>query len=71
MEIQVYSSFFIMCLIIGIAIMIAMFMLVASMARKRHRDVTIWVLLSLFTSPLLICIILLIIGSKDKDDGFD
>lgn len=35
-----------------------------SMAKKRHRDPLGWVLLSLFISPLLTWIILLIAGDK-------
>lgn len=36
------------------------------MARKRHRDPLGWVLLSLFVSPLLSWIILLIVGDNES-----
>lgn len=68
METQIGLYVFI---ILSLCLVISMFVLVANMARNRNRNVTIWVLLSLFTSPLLMCFILLIIGSKDIDDGFD
>lgn len=42
--------------------LIGVYVLVAEMARKRHRNVAGWVLLSIFFSPILAIIILLIIG---------
>lgn len=38
-----------------------------NMARNRHRDPLGWVLLSLFVSPVLTWIILLIVGDKDDN----
>ena len=36
------------------------------MAKNRHRDPLGWILLSLFVSPLLTWIILLLVGDKDS-----
>ena len=47
-------------MILGAAI--GLFVLVAQIARKRHRNVVGWLLLSIFFSPILAIIILLIIG---------
>ena len=54
--------------IIAIGIAIGLYVLVALMAQKRHRNVVIWVLLSLLASPLLIAIILLAIGDSRKGE---
>lgn len=52
---------------------IALFVLVAVMAKKRGREVALWVLLSLFTTPVLVAIILLVIGDSDAErrNGYD
>lgn len=47
------------------AAVIGMYILVAVLAKKRNRNVALWVLLSIFASPLLIIIILLVIGNDD------
>jgi len=49
--------------ILGIAI--GLYVLVAVMAKKRHRNVVLWLLLSFLATPLLIAIILLCIGNSD------
>ena len=52
--------------ILGIGI--GLYVLVAVMAKKRNRNVVLWVLLSLVGTPLLMIIILLCIGDADEDN---
>jgi len=59
---------FIVGVLVFIAIAIGMYVLVAVMAQKRHRNVVLWILLSILVSPLIIAIILLAIGNSEKDD---
>ena len=58
----------IVCGLIFISITVGLYVLVAVMAQKRHRNVVVWVLLSLVVSPLIIAIILLVIGDSEKDE---
>ena len=48
-----------------IGLYIGLYVLVAVMAKKRNRNVVLWVLLSLFATPLLMIIILLAIGKEE------
>jgi hypothetical protein len=48
-----------------IGISIALFIIVALMAKNRNRNVVLWVLLSIIASPLLIILILLAIGNDE------
>ena len=48
-----------------IGISIALYIIVALMAKNRNRNVVLWVLLSIIASPLLIIIILLAIGNDE------
>lgn len=59
---------FIVGVLVFIGIAIGMYVLVAVMAQKRHRNVVLWVLLSILVSPLIIAIILLAIGDSEKDE---
>lgn len=52
--------------ILGIGI--GLYVLVAVMAKKRNRNVVLWVLLSLVGTPLLMIIILLCIGDADENN---
>ena len=58
-------------LIIGVMLYIGfsvgLYILVAIMAQKRNRNIALWVLVSIFASPLLIIIILLCIGKDEKE----
>ena len=54
------------CLII-VGIMVGLYVLVAVMAKKRNRNVALWVLLSILASPLIIIIILLVVGEDNGD----
>lgn len=53
--------------IICIGIAVGLYALVAVMAQQRHRNVVVWILLSMIASPLLMIIILLCIGDSQKD----
>lgn len=53
-----------------LAAIVGLYVLVAVMAKKRNRNVALWVLLSIIASPLLIIIILLVIGEDDRIDNF-
>lgn len=58
----------IIALIVGIFVLgiyVGMYVLVAVMANKRHRNAALWVLVSLFATPLLTIIILLCIGEDN------
>lgn len=52
-------------LLIFLGIYVGLYVLVAVMAKKRNRNVVLWVLLSLVATPLLMIIILLAIGKED------
>ena len=52
--------------LIIISITIGMYVLVAVMAKNRHRNIAIWILLSILATPLLMVIILLIIGEDES-----
>ena len=62
---------FIVGVLVFIGIAIGMYVLVAVMAQKRHRNVVLWILLSILVSPFIIAIILLAIGNSEKDEFRD
>ena len=43
----------------------------AVMAQQRHRNVAVWILLSMLSSPLIMVIILLCIGDSQTDSTGD
>ena len=49
-----------------LSIVIGLYVLVAIMAKNRHREVALWLLLSFIASPILIIIILLCIGDDER-----
>ena len=49
-----------------LALVIGLYVLVAVMAKNRHREVALWLLLSFIASPILIIIILLCIGDDER-----
>lgn len=49
-------------IVVIIGFVVGMYVLVAVMAQKRKRNVVIWILLSIVTTPVLMAIILLVIG---------
>ncbi len=53
--------------IVVAGIYIGFCVLAGYMAKKRHRNVILWVLLTFFTIPILMIIILLIIGDAEKE----
>lgn len=58
--------------VIIIGFVVGMYVLVAVMAQKRKRNVVIWILLSIVTTPILVAIILLVIGDavNGNEDGY-
>ena len=60
----------ILTVLFTIGIAVGLYVLVAVLAQKRNRNVAIWILLSLFATPLLMIIILLCIG-KDGNNTFE
>ena len=59
-------SFWIMllALLVGFVIWIALYVVVAMMAKMRNRNVALWVLVSILSTPLLAVIILLCVGKS-------
>lgn len=49
-----------------IGVFVGLYVLVAIMAKKRNRNVALWVLLSVIANPIIIIIILYFIGEDDK-----
>ncbi len=56
-------------ILIILGFVVGMYVLVAVMAQKRKRNVVIWILLSIVTTPFLMAIILLVIGNADRDQN--
>lgn len=52
--------------VLTLAFCIGIYALVGVMARRRNRDVALWVVLSFVLSPILIIIILLCVGKEEK-----
>lgn len=59
--------FAIIAALAGISITVGLYVLVAILAQQRHRNVVVWILLSMICSPLLMIIILLCIGDSQRD----
>lgn len=59
-------AFVLLAILFGIGVVIGMYILVALMAQKRRRNPALWVLVSIFASPLLAIIILLCIGKSSE-----
>lgn len=57
--------FVILCALFVIGFTTGLYVLVAVLAMNRHRNAAAWVFLSIFLTPLLGIILLLIIGEKD------
>lgn len=45
-----------------------MYVLVAVMAQRRNRNAALWILLSLFATPIFACLILLVVGKNRKGE---
>lgn len=61
----------ILLVIFAFGIGIGLYVLVGIMAKRRHRDVALWVILSFFTTPILAIIILLCVGDSDDGDNYN
>ena len=53
------------------AIAIGLYVLAGIMAKRRHRSVALWVIISILTTPILAIIILLCVGDSDEGDYYD
>lgn len=62
---SVLLLFVMIIFILGVAI--GSYVLVALMAKNRNRNVVVWILLSLVTTPLLMMLVLLIVGRDNSD----
>jgi len=60
--------FMIVFVLVAIGITIGLYVLVAVLAKNRHRNVVIWILLSILATPLLMAIILLVIGDSEIEN---
>lgn len=61
-------------ILIGIfifAIGIGLYVLTGIMAKRRHRNVALWVIISILTTPILTIIILLCVGDSDEYDHYN
>ena len=53
------------------AIAIGLYVLAGIMAKRRHRSVALWVIISILTTPILAIIILLCVGDSDEYDHYN
>lgn len=53
------------------AIAIGLYVLAGIMAKRRHRSVALWVIISILTTPILSIIILLCVGDSDEYNHYD
>lgn len=53
------------------AIAIGLYVLAGIMAKRRHRSVALWVIISILTTPILSIIILLCVGDSDEYDHYN
>lgn len=53
------------------AIAIGLYVLAGIMAKRRHRSVALWVIISILTTPILAIIILLCVGDADEYNHYD
>lgn len=67
MDYMDYNVILIFALIFLVLIIyVGLYVLVAMMAKSRHREVALWLILSLFISPFIVMIILLCIGDDER-----
>lgn len=59
-----------LAIVLILVVIVGLYVLVASMARSRHRSVALWIIVSLVGSPFLAMIILAIIGDSDEGGGY-
>ena len=62
-----YVGLLIFLIFFVIALSIALYVIVAKMAKDRKRSVILWVILSFFISPILSIIILYFVGEEDEN----
>ena len=67
MDYMDYNVILIFALIFLVLIIyVGLYVLVAMMAKHRHREVALWLILSVFISPFIVMIILLCIGDDER-----
>lgn len=54
-----------------LVISIGLYVLAGIMAKRRHRSVALWVIISILTTPILAIIILLCVGDSDEYNHYD
>ena len=62
MELNILLAIMVLVLIL----FVGLYVLVAMMAKHRHREVALWLILSFFISPFIVIIILLCIGEDER-----
>lgn len=53
-------------MLLVLIVFVGLYVLVAMMAKHRHREVALWLILSVFLSPFIVMIILLCIGDDER-----
>ena len=53
-------------MVLVLILFVGLYVLVAMMAKHRHREVALWLILSFFISPFIVIIILLCIGEDER-----
>ena len=70
-DFKIFGIAIILFTLLLLCIYIGLYVLTAVMAQRRHRSVALWVIISLFTTPILAIIILLCVGDSDEGDYYD
>lgn len=56
------SLIMLICMIVMLGIYVGMYVLVAEMAKKRNRNPALWIIASFVGTPIIVCIVLLVLG---------
>lgn len=64
-----FGIYIIAFILLGLYFFLIRFYIAYRMAQKRHRNVLLWVLLSLFVSPIGVWIALAALGEKKEGEG--
>ena len=56
----------ILVVLFALGVTVGLYVIVAVMAKQRHRNIVLWLLLSILTTPLVVIIILLVIGKSEE-----
>lgn len=58
------SLIMLICMIVVLGIYVGMYVLVAEMAKKRNRNPALWIIASFVGTPIIVCIVLLVLGTN-------